>query len=81
MLAQELPDLFSPDLTQWPELAQCRLYRGTQLPGDVCFNPSRCVHATRNLSLTISLTHNFIDGTLYLSIPQTSSYLHHDPSP
>jgi len=58
-----LPDLFAPDLTRWPQLARCRLYRGTQRPGDVCFNPSRCVHATRNLTLTISLTHNFVDAS------------------
>lgn len=60
----ELPDLFDPSLfAARPELASARLYRGTQRAGEVCFNPSRCVHAVRNLTFTISLTHNFIDAT------------------
>jgi hypothetical protein len=33
----------------------------------VCFNPSRCVHAVRNLGnpgdVVLSLTHNFVDAT------------------
>ena len=40
---------------------------GVQWAGEVCFNPSRCVHAVRNVGApgetTVSLTHNFVDGT------------------
>jgi hypothetical protein len=31
--------------------------------GDVCYNPSRCVHAVRNTRLTVSLTHNYVDAS------------------
>ena len=63
-----LPDLFAADLFErWPHARGARLYRGTQRAGDVCFNPSRCVHAVRNVgpwgSVVTSLTHNFVDAT------------------
>ena len=35
-------------------LAAARLYHGFQRAGEVCFNPSRCVHAVRNTALTVS---------------------------
>lgn len=59
-----LPDFFDPQLfAKWPKTRQARLYRGVQEKGDVCFNPSRCVHAVRNLEACVSLTHNFVDAT------------------
>lgn len=63
-----LPDLFAEDLfDRWPHARQGRLYRGFQEAGEVCFNPSRCVHAVRNLGdpgdVVLSLTHNFVDAT------------------
>lgn len=64
-----LPDLFAPDLfTRWPHAKGCRLYRGVQRAGEVCYNPSKCVHAVRNIgdgpgSVMLSLTHNFVDAT------------------
>lgn len=60
-----LPDFFAPDLFErFPHTKRARLYHGFQEKGMICFNPSRCVHAVRNLSdLSISLTHNFIDAT------------------
>ena len=33
--AGELPDLFSPDLKRWPQLAQARLYKGEQHAGEL----------------------------------------------
>ena len=59
----KLPNLFEVDLVNFPELSELRLYHGVQRAGEVVFNPSRCVHAVRNLSFTVSLTHNFIDAT------------------
>jgi len=57
-----MPDLFSP--TAADRLPSgVRLFSGVQNAGEVCFNPSRCVHAVRNVQFTISLTHNFIDAT------------------
>ena len=63
--AGELPDLFNPDLARWPQLARARLYAGEQAAGDICFNPSLCLHAVVNveLPLTISLTHNYVDAS------------------
>jgi hypothetical protein len=63
-----LPDLFAADLFErWPHARRARLFRGTQHAGDVCFNPSRCVHAVRNVGdsgdVVTSLTHNFVDAT------------------
>ena len=63
-----LPDLFASDLhARWPHVRKARLYHGFQNAGDVCFNPSCCAHAVRNVgapgALTISLTHNFVDAT------------------
>ena len=59
-----LPDLFAPDLFErHPRLRRARLFFGVQRPGDVCFNPSGCVHAVRNTEFTFSLTHNFVDAT------------------
>lgn len=63
-----LPDLFAEDLFEkWPHAKGARLYRGYQQAGQVCFNPSRCVHAVRNVgegdAVVISLTHNFADAT------------------
>tara|TARA_B100000795_G_C22630035_1_gene372260 strand:- start:26 stop:754 length:729 start_codon:yes stop_codon:yes gene_type:complete len=46
-----------------PALAKVRLFHGFQRAGEVCFNPSRCVHAVRNTCLTISLTHNYVDAS------------------
>ena len=40
-----------------------RLFHGFQRAGEVCFNPSQCVHAVRNTCLTISLTHNYVDAS------------------
>jgi hypothetical protein len=52
---------------RWPQCRGARLYRGVQRAGDVCFNPSRCVHAVRNVgecgAIVTSLTHNFVDAT------------------
>ena len=53
--AHKLPDLFAPDLARFPQLTRCRLYRGTQHAGEVVFNPSRCVHAVRNSTMTVSV--------------------------
>ncbi|EOD29303.1 hypothetical protein EMIHUDRAFT_203917 [Emiliania huxleyi CCMP1516] len=63
-----LPDLFARDLFEaWPHARSARLYRGVQRAGDVCYNPSRCVHAVRNLGgpagVVTSLTHNFVDAS------------------
>ena len=64
-----LPDFFAADLfDRWPQTRGARLYRGVQQAGDVCFNPSRCVHAVRNIGdhagdIILSLTHNFVDAT------------------
>lgn len=61
-----LPDFFSDGLFErWPHAKSARLYRGHQEPGEVCFNPSRCVHAVRNVGdhVTVSLTHNFVDAS------------------
>lgn len=65
-----LPDFFAPDVFErWPHARKARLYRGFQSAGDVCFNPSRCVHAVRNVGgkggkpVVTSLTHNFVDAT------------------
>jgi hypothetical protein len=63
-----LPDFFAADLFErWPQTRSARLYRGVQEAGDVCFNPSRCVHAVRNMcergEVVTSLTHNFVDAT------------------
>jgi len=57
-----LPDLFSDDVLERLPAGMC-VYVGEQHAGEVCFNPSRCVHAVRNDAFTVSLTHNFIDAT------------------
>ena len=61
-----LPDFFADDLFErWPQCQGARLYRGFQEAGEVCFNPSMCVHAVRNVAegVTVSLTHNFVDAS------------------
>ncbi len=55
-----LPDLFDLNLKAFPQLRKARLYKGTQNEGDICFNPSKCIHAVVNLEDTVSLTHNFV---------------------
>lgn len=60
------PDLFAaldPGGKPHPALATVRLFHGFQRAGEVCFNPSRSVHAVRNTCLTISLTHNYVDAS------------------
>ena len=52
-----LPSFFSP------ALGGARLYAGVQRRGDVCFNPSGCVHCVRNVRFTVSLTHNYVDAS------------------
>ena len=58
-----VPDLFRPDLQRFPRLAAARVYAGVQRAGDVCFNPSGCLHAVRNNAFTVSLTHNYVDAS------------------
>ncbi|UPQ98513.1 JmjC domain-containing protein [Chloropicon primus] len=61
---ETLPDFFHPELYErWPKVSSARLYHGFQEEGMICFNPSRCVHAVRNVCDSISLTHNFLDAT------------------
>lgn len=60
------PDLMAAidcDGQAHPTLDAVRLFHGFQRAGDVCFNPSRCVHAVRNTAPTVSLTHNYIDAS------------------
>ncbi|KAJ9440824.1 JmjC domain-containing protein 4-like protein [Diplonema papillatum] len=40
-----------------------RLYYHSQRPGTAIFVPSKAIHAVRNLEDSVSLTHNFVDGT------------------
>ncbi len=50
----EIPELIrrlSPDFT---------VYNFTQQAGEIVHVPSGCLHAVRNLGLTIALTHNFV---------------------
>lgn len=62
--APPLPDLFADDVLEaHPRLRRARLFHGFQRKGEVCFNPSACVHAVRNRTFTLSLTHNYIDAT------------------
>lgn len=63
-----LPDLFASDLFErWPHARSARLFHGFQEAGDICFNPSCCVHAVRNVGrpgdFAVSLTHNFVDAS------------------
>lgn len=64
-----LPDFFADDLFErWPQCRGARLYRGYQGAGEVCYNPTMCVHAVRNVGnargeVILSLTHNFVDAT------------------
>lgn len=68
-----LPDLFAlsdgnpreraAELARFPGLARARLFRGVQRAGDICFNPACCIHAVHNTTLTVSLTHNFVDAS------------------
>ena len=65
----ELPDLFGADaddgrvLARFPQLRVVRLFEGVQEAGDICFNPTQCIHAVHNLEFTVSLTHNYIDAS------------------
>ena len=68
-----LPDFFADDLYErWPHARGARLYRGFQSAGEVCFNPSMCVHAVRNVGspseIVISLTHNFVDASNFAEV-------------
>jgi hypothetical protein len=55
--------LFKPDLSQFPQLRKARLFEGEQREGDICFNPTQCIHAVHNTRFTVSLTHNYVDAT------------------
>lgn len=58
-----LPDLFEPNVSQFPQLRKARLFEGEQREGDICFNPTQCIHAVHNTRFTVSLTHNYVDAT------------------
>jgi len=58
-----LPDLFQPDPAEFPALHSARLFEGVQEEGDICYNPTQCIHAVQNLEFTVSLTHNYIDAS------------------
>jgi len=58
---KKLPDLFDAELAGVP--AAARVYTGVQYAGDIMYNPSRCLHAVHNRTHTVSLTHNYVDGT------------------
>jgi histone arginine demethylase JMJD6 len=58
-----LPDLFRPDVSEFPQLERARLFEGEQREGDICFNPTQCIHAVHNTRFTVSLTHNYVDAT------------------
>ena len=67
--SRPLPDFFHPEVFErFPHCRNARLYHGFQTPGMVCFNPSRCVHAVRNVEDSISLTHNFVDATNFADV-------------
>lgn len=58
-----LPNLFEPDVARFPQLREARLFEGKQNEGDICFNPTQCIHAVHNTRFTVSLTHNYVDAT------------------
>jgi hypothetical protein len=54
-------DLFEPDPIRFPGLAAVRGYETVLQAGELMFAPACCVHAVRNLELTLALTHNYLD--------------------
>lgn len=78
------PDLMAAidrDGQPHPALDTVRLFHGFQRAGDVCFNPSRCVHAVRNTAPTVSLTHNYIDASNVRTRPPASPACPDCPQP
>jgi hypothetical protein len=56
-------DLFAPDLDQFSMMDTIEGWDLVQSPGEIVWVPSQCLHAVRNISSTIAVTHNYVDLT------------------
>ena len=53
------------DLSKYPLVARAKMYRTTQLPGDLVFIPGGCPHAVQNLEDIHGLSMNYVDSSNY----------------
>ena len=58
-------DPFEPDLKNYPLMARAKMYKTTQLPGDLVFIPGGCPHAVQNLDHIHGLSMNYVDSSNY----------------
>ena len=58
-------DPFEPNVRDYPLMARAKMYKTTQLPGDLVFIPGGCPHAVQNLDHIHGLSMNYVDSSNY----------------
>jgi len=68
-------DIENPDLSRYPKLADVPYYKTVVHPGEMIWFPSLWMHQVTSLDDTVSVTHNYLSGNIYMRV--LGRYLSH----